>query len=217
MAEKEAIVLVHGLWMSGLEMGLLEQRLRRGGYLTTRFRYPSVTHAIAQNSAALNRFLLTVPGERLHFVAHSLGGLVVRQLLHDFPEQRSGRVVTLGTPHQRSLAAAVLSLNPLLNRLLGKGGEALTSSLPPWQGARDLGSIAGTLPLGMGALLTRLPRPHDGVVTVTETCLPRMGDHLLLKSNHFGLLFSAKVAQETLFFLKNGHFSPRDRIYTQDT
>lgn len=200
-------MLVHGLWMSGLEMGLLQRRLQARGYRLYRFHYHTVGCDLQGNAERLNRYLAShVEGERVHLVAHSLGGLVVRRLLHDHPAQRPGRVVTLGTPHQGSYIAKRASRSGLLRRLLGMSLPALLGELPPWGALRDLGSLAGTLSLGVGWLFRGVPRPNDGTVAVAETRLEGMRDHYLLHASHFGLLFSSTAATQVAYFLQHGEF-----------
>jgi pimeloyl-ACP methyl ester carboxylesterase len=94
--------------MTGLDMFLLRSRLQDAGYDVYQFSYPSLKQSPRENAADLQEFLQNVPGETVHFVCHSLGGLVIRHLLHDYPDLRPGRVVTLGTPHQPSSAALQL-------------------------------------------------------------------------------------------------------------
>jgi pimeloyl-ACP methyl ester carboxylesterase len=202
----ESIVLVHGLWMKGQEMYLLRRRLQRAGYRVCRFSYRSVASDLGENAARLNAFLQQVEGDTVHFVAHSLGGLVVRRLFHDFPAQRPGRIVTLGTPHSGSYVADRMSRNTLFRRLLGRSLVPLTGELPPWPGGRDLGSIAGTLSAGVGWLVRGLPRPNDGTVAVAETRLDGMTDHLLIHASHMALLASKSAAEQTIHFLQHGRF-----------
>jgi len=202
----ESIILVHGLWMKGQEMYLLRRRLQRAGYRVCRFSYRSVASDLGENAARLNAFLQQVEGDTVHFVAHSLGGLVVRRLFHDFPAQRPGRIVTLGTPHSGSYVADRMSRNTLFRRLLGRSLMPLTGELPPWPGGRDLGSIAGTLSAGVGWLVRGLPRPNDGTVAVAETRLDGMTDHLLIHASHMALLFSKEAALQTTYFLQHGRF-----------
>jgi len=91
----ETVVLVHGLWMNGVDMTLLRKRLQKAGFLTHQFSYPSVARSPRENARALNTFLTDIDAEVVHFVCHSLGGIIVRRLLHEYPEQRPGRFVTL--------------------------------------------------------------------------------------------------------------------------
>ena len=206
MPNTESIVLVHGLWMKGQEMFLLRRRLRQAGYRVYQFSYRSVTRDLGQNAARLDAFLQRVQGETVHFVAHSLGGLVVRRLFHDFPQQRPGRIVTLGTPHTGSYVADRLSRSGLFRTLLGSSLVPLTGDLHPWSGGRDLGSIAGTLSVGVGWLVRDLSKPNDGTVAAAETRMENMTDHLLVHTSHMAMLFSKRVAEQVLHFLRHGCF-----------
>lgn len=171
------------------------------------FYYRTVGRDLEKNAERLNNFLSKyVEGETVHLVAHSLGGLVVRRLLHDFPQQRPGRVVTLGTPHQGSYVAQRASRSGLLRRMLGMSLPALLGVLPPWGGGRELGALAGTLSFGLGWLFRGVPRPNDGTVAVVETQLPGMSDHLVLRASHFGLLYSRRAATQVEHFLRHGEF-----------
>ncbi|MEN8168751.1 MAG: alpha/beta hydrolase [Pseudomonadota bacterium] len=203
----ETVVLVHGLWMNGFEMRLLRRRLLSRGYSVYQFRYRTVGRNLHDNAERLNNYLNKyVEGDKVHLVAHSLGGLVVRCLLHDFPEQRPGRVVTLGSPHQGSYVAQRIDRNGLLRRLLGMSLPALLGEVPPWRGGRELGSLSGSLSMGLGWVFRGVPRPNDGTVAVAETRLEGMGDHLLLHASHFGLLFSRRSAFQVDYFLQHGEF-----------
>lgn len=206
MADQESVVLVHGLWMKGQEMLLLQWRLRQAGYRVYRFSYRSVAHDLVKITWRLNRFLQKVEGETVHFVAHSLGGLVVRHLLYDYPEQRPGRIVTLGSPHSGSYIADRLGRMGWFRRLLGYSFPALQGELSPWQGERQLGSIAGDLTIGIGQLVRSLPKPNDGTVSVEETRLKGMSDHVVVHASHMALLFSRRAADQTLHFLRHGCF-----------
>jgi len=97
-AQRETVVLVHGLYVHGLWMRLLEYWLEQSGYHTVNFSYPSMTRSPAENAEDLHRQLERVEASTVHFLAHSMGGLVVRHLFHHYPQQRPGRIVTLGTP-----------------------------------------------------------------------------------------------------------------------
>jgi pimeloyl-ACP methyl ester carboxylesterase len=207
MREMQTIVLVHGLWMKGLEMTLLRRRLQARGYRVYQFSYHTVGRDLAANAERLNNYLnKQVEGETVHLVAHSLGGLVVRRLLHDFPLQRPGRVVTLGSPHQGSYVAQRASRSGLLRRLLGMSLPALLGEVPPWDARRELGSIAGTLSVGLGWIFRGLPHPNDGTVAVAETRLEGARDHLLLRASHMALLFSRDAAFQVDYFLQQGEF-----------
>lgn len=206
MDNREVVVLVHGLWMKGPEMFLLRRRLRKAGYQVHQFSYRSVAHELDENARELNAFVQKIEAEVVHFVAHSLGGLVVRRLFYDFPHQRPGRIVTLGTPHSGSYVANRLGRSSLVRKMLGCSLRPLNGELYPWSGQRELGSIAGTLSVGLGWFVHDLPKPNDGTVAEEETRLDSMCDHLLVRSSHMAMLLSKEVAEQTLHFLHYGSF-----------
>ena len=118
----EHIVLIHGLWMNGWDMGLLQYRCRRAGYAATRFKYDSTGRSPGENAGRLAALTDALRAEHLHFICHSLGGLVLRQYLARFPLARSGRVVMLGTPNNTSQAARAVAGWPGGPRLLQEHG-----------------------------------------------------------------------------------------------
>ena len=84
--------------------------------------------------------------------------------------------------------------------------EGLLGDIPAWQGQRELGSIVGTLSMGLGQIVTRLPYPNDGTVSVSECQLPYTTDYLELSVAHMSMLFSHQVAKQTAHFLREGQF-----------
>ncbi len=203
----ETVVLVHGLWVSARNMGLLQHRLKGAGFHVRAFSYSTVQTAPRLNAMELNAFCRKLDAPALHFVGHSLGGIVLRHLFHDYPDQPPGRVVTLGTPHQPSSAARSLSrIRPGRVALGHSVQEGLLGGAPPWDPRRELGCIAGTLRFGMGTLVPGIPAPSDGTVAVAETHLPGMADHVTAPVSHLGLLLSRRVADYTAHFLRHGQF-----------
>lgn len=203
----ETVVLVHGLWVSGGNMGLLQHRLNAAGFHALAFSCSTVRSTPRLNAMALNAFSGNLDAPVVHFVGHSLGGLVLRHLFHDYPNPRPGRVVTLGTPHQSSSAARSLTRTRPGRMALGHSvDEGLLGGAPPWDGRRELGSVAGTLRIGLGTLVPGIPTPSDGTVAVSETLLTGMTDHVTAPVSHFGLLLSRRVAHYTIHFLRHGHF-----------
>ena len=203
----EVVVLVHGLWVNGMEMGLLRRRLAAAGYRTRQFSYPTLANSPFENAMDLDKFVADLNQGSVHFVGHSLGGLVIRHLFYHFGPRRPGRVVTLGTPHQGSAAAAVLSRFAAGRVLLGKSLQhGLLGPLPPWPEAHELGSIAGITRLGLGLLLPGIPQPSDGTVAVAETRLAGMADHIGIPASHSSLLVSKAACRQAVYFLHTGHF-----------
>ena len=205
MSTPETVVLIHGIWMTGLDMSLLRHRIKQCGFKPVQFTYPTVRCNLRDNAAKLQRFVQKLDAETIHFVAHSLGGLLLRQFFHDYPNQRPGRVVTLGTPHQGSVVARRMGSNPFSKVLLGQSFlHGLKGDVPSWQQQRELAVFAGRVSVGIGRLIQQLPRPNDGTVAVEETVLTGMNEHQVFDTTHMGLLFSDEVAQATCEFLHGG-------------
>ena len=111
VAQRETVVLVHGLYVNGLWTKLLEYWSEEARYHTVNYSYPSITRSPAENAEDLHTVLGRLDASVVHFLAHSMGGLVVRHLFHHYPKQRPGRMVTMGTPHQGSYAARIMHLS----------------------------------------------------------------------------------------------------------
>jgi hypothetical protein len=90
--------------------------------------------------------------------------------------------------------------------LLGHNRELLQQGFERWDGPREVGMIAGCMPLGLGAVLGHIEGEHDGTVAVEETRLPGLADHCVIEANHTGLLFSVDVARQVAQFLRHGQF-----------
>lgn len=191
-----------------MDMFLLEHRFKKSGYATSRFRYKSIGDTPLDNATKLAVHINSISTDHIHFVCHSLGGLVLRHCLHLTPLDKPGKIVMLGTPNQTSHAAKTLSHWPGGARLLGKSlKDGLLGPLPSWTGKQELGVIAGNLRLGMGLIIPNIPKPNDGTVAVEETRLDGMKDHIQLPVSHFGMLLSSKVFKQTTHFLSHGEFT----------
>jgi pimeloyl-ACP methyl ester carboxylesterase len=205
----EHVVLVHGLWLRRWYLLPLAWQLQRCGYTVHRFDYPSARASLSQDAERLNAFGAAIDGETVHWVGHSMGGLVIRALFTYFPDQRPGRVVTLGTPHGGSAAARRVTSTVAGRVLMGPGASELVDGLPQtWPAPeRDFGVVAGSRSLGLGRLVLRHPQgPGDGTVLVAETRLSGMTDHLVLPVCHSGMLLSPAVARAACTFLARGRF-----------
>lgn len=208
MTDRETVVLVHGLWMHGVVMTYLRWRMKHCGYHSSSFSYRSVRLTLTENARRLARYCRDVRADRLHFVGHSLGGLVILRFLEDMADDRVGRIVLVGSPCSGSFSAERLASLP-------GGRAALGRSVPEWLAAPhspallgyEIGGIAGSLRVGLGRLISPdLPRPNDGVVTVAESRLPEMRDHVVLPVSHSGMLLSGGVGRQACHFLRHGHF-----------
>jgi pimeloyl-ACP methyl ester carboxylesterase len=208
---RTVVVYVHGLWLTGLEGSLLRRRLKRDLAAETRaFSYPSVRSTVTANATALAEFLLKMRADTLHLVGHSLGGLVILKLFEngDGASLAPGRIVLLGSPLQGSSTALKVARLPFGKAILGHGvhEELLSDVSRRWNGERDLGVIAGSLSIGLGRLVGTQGAPSDGTILVEETQIEGISEHLVLKTSHTGLPFSAEVARRTGAFLRFGSF-----------
>jgi len=206
--DREQVVLVHGIWMMGAVFALLARRLRNCGFEPLPFTYPSARLTLEDAAHQLARFVRERTQGRVHFVGHSLGGLVVLELLAGEANLPIGRTVLLGCPSSGCQAAEQLSRSRSGRMLIGTG-------LPRWRAERgitaahraEVGAIAGTLRFGIASLVVRLPLPNDGAVTVEETRLRGLRDHIVLPVTHSGMVLSTRVARQVCAFLSHGRFA----------
>ena len=206
------VVYVHGLWMPGEESLLLRHRLAQEFALTLHaFRYSAASASMSAITARLDEFVRELEAPEVHFLGHSLGGLVIHRFLERFPAQPPGRAVFLGTPCVGSRAAERAGRFAPVAHLMGQSvaEELLQPRERRWRHERPLGIVAGTQPIGFGQLLADFDEDNDGTVAVSETCMPGTTDHLVLPVSHLGLLLSERVAHETGLFLRQGRFSHR--------
>lgn len=201
-------ILVHGVWMHGIVMELLRHHLNGSGFDARCYSYSSVAPTLTENAQQLAHYALALNAPQIHWVGHSLGGLVILHMLESTPALPPGRLVLLGTPFQGSYAARALGSHDL-------GAMAMGHSLAEWFGRdkpagfpqREIGVIAGSHQFGLGMFVApTLPEPNDGVVAVAETVLPGMRDSIVLPVSHSGMLFSRDVSVQTAAFLHNGSF-----------
>ena len=204
---KETVVLVHGLWMRGWVMTLLGLRLQRYGFHTIVFSYSSMSNSLSQNALFLSNFVTDIAAPHIHFIGHSLGGLLVMQMLAEYPEPRAGRIVLAGSPCHASYVASKLARMGLGRYLIGRGMlQCLRQKVPECADRYEVGSIAGCKSLGGGRLFGGLPSPNDGVVAVEETRMPGISDQIVLNVSHSGMLLSTSVAHQVCMFLRHGYF-----------
>lgn len=205
--QSEIVILVHGLYMHGLAMLLLYRRLSACGLHCANFSYPSLTKGVPENATRLAHFLRTIDTPTVHFLCHSLGGLVVRTMLLQSSWRRPGRVLTLGTPHLGCYVAKRLGASRVFAWTVGRSiRHGLDGDLPLWPEGREVATIAGNRPIGAGRLVPGLPKPNDGVVALGETDLGSQYPRAVLPEAHSGMLISRRVARYACAYLKTGNF-----------
>ncbi|TLY57968.1 MAG: alpha/beta hydrolase [Gammaproteobacteria bacterium] len=194
------VVYVHGLWMPGGESLILRHRLEKAfSFRVHPFRYSAASATMTEITGRLQSFVRELEAPTVHFLGHSLGGLVIYRFFERYPEQPPGGVVFLGTPCVASRAAVRASHIGLVATLMGKSvaEELLRPQERRWTLDRPLGIIAGRQPLGFGQFVAQFDEESDGTIAVSETRLPGATAHLVLPVSHLGMLVSARVARET--------------------
>ncbi len=211
MSAAKTVVCLHGVWMPGAVMTLVKRRLESEyRYQAHLFSYPSISGTLDENAQSLADFIAEQQFDRVHLVGHSLGGVVSLRMLALHPDAPVDRVVCLGSPLCGSRAASHLNQTDWGNTILGKSvtegvvDEAANQWARDVCASRDIGVIAGTVPVGVGQLLTSFEGENDGTVAVSETQLPGIKDHICLAVNHKGLVISNDVIDQTAAFLKRG-------------
>ena len=212
---EECVILLHGMIRTPASMGSMEEALVDAGYKTANVGYPSREYPIERLAQmAIGQGLArcrSVTGiDRIHFVTHSLGGILVREYLDDGEIPELGRVVMLGPPNQGSAAADAMRdmpgyewLNGPAGAQLGKGEESVPLSLGPAD--FELGVIAGNRTVDPITSAV-LDDPDDGRVSVEDTKLEGMDDFVVVDESHALMMRAPSTIRLTLRFLKEGSF-----------
>jgi len=208
----EVVVLLHGLGRTHWSMMPLESRLADAGYEVVNLGYPSTRlepeALVSYVGAAVRDCCASVP--RLHFVTHSLGGIVVRGYIAEQRPANLGRVVMLAPPNRGSEIVDELRGWALFSWILGPtalqlgtNADSFPNRLPPVD--FDLGVIAGTEsvnPIGSAIL----PAGNDGAVTVSRTHVEGMSDFVAVPASHTFIMWSNDAREQVVAFLRNGRF-----------
>jgi len=210
----EYVILLHGLLRTSYSMRRLEKSLISQDYRVINLTYPSRKQPIerlAEESLgeAVNRCCQT-PGIKVHFVTHSIGGIIVRYYLqhHDLPNL--GRVVMLSPPNQGTELVDQWGSNYFLKVFnwpaglqMGTDVDGISAKLGPVD--FELGVIAGSQSLNPAA--SRLiPGLDDGVVSVERTKVAGMADFLVVPYSHTFIMTREAVIEQVIHFLRYGAF-----------
>lgn len=202
------IVLVHGLWNRGWYMTIMARRLRSKGHAVEVFSYPTRSNCLDAHADALHEFLGDMEAEQLHLVGHSMGGLVILNLLNRYDDLPPGRVVLMGTPVKGSRVVKRLAKLPGQKLLFGKARENLLQGYEHTPRAHETGMIRGTRALGLGQVAGPQGEANDGSVAVSETELEGLKDAVEMDVSHSEMLVSAEVVEQVEHFLLHGEFMP---------
>jgi pimeloyl-ACP methyl ester carboxylesterase len=216
-AAPDTVVLLHGLARSPLSLVRLGFALRAAGYTVRNLDYASRSADIATlATTTLGPVFAEAPpdGTRIHVVTHSLGGILVRQYLHDHGVPPGlGRVVMLAPPNEGSEIVDRLRDWKLFQLINGPAGLELGTS--PAEAPRALGPLPDGVEAGVIAgdrtlnplFSALLPGPNDGKVTVAATHVVGETDHLTLPATHTWIMWRSDALAQVEAFLRDGRFA----------
>ncbi len=200
----ETVILLHGLSRSMASMRRLEKRVEEGGFKPVLIDYPSGKTTVERLAEGIFS-ALPIKG-KLHFVGHSLGGILSVRVTKMLPVERRGRIVQLGAPNFGSEIAARASvfgklIGPALGELVPHSGED-TIGL-------DIGAIAGTAAISAYGFITGIEGENDGKVCVISAWgNAPAGKRIALPVAHSIMMQDRRVIAATVKFLKTGTFAP---------
>ncbi|HDZ07531.1 esterase/lipase family protein [Pseudohongiella sp.] len=211
----ECVVLLHGLSRTDFSMKRLQQELLENGYSVANTYYDSRHHSIEELAdVAVEAGIAQCEQDlvrKIHFTTHSLGGILVRHYLARKSINKLGRVVMLAPPNRGSEVIDVFGSMPGFELFsgepalqLGTGSNSVPLQLPPADDF-ELGVIAGTRSISPLFSLA-LPDRDDGKVSVESTKVEGMNDFIEVPYTHTFIMQRMEVIDQTLYFLRNGHF-----------
>lgn len=216
-AEKETVVLLHGIARTKASMKTMEKSLQSAGYETRAITYPSTDRDIDAIAQELREKELSPAfwrgAGKVHFVTHSMGGLVARRYLAHYqaqiPAEKLGRVVMMAPPSRGSHIADLIHNLPPYHWYYGPAGQELTSAARAAADDAlyyDAGIIAGgkEWPYFIAALI--VPGPSDGRVSVENTKAPGMKDHIVMPATHTFIMDRPDVQRQVVHFIREGIF-----------
>ena len=211
----EEVILLHGLARTNRSMLKVESELQKKGYQTYNCNYPSTKQPIQLLaeifiSQAIDYCEKTYQPDRIHFVTHSMGGILTRYYLSQHLLSKLGRVVMLAPPNAGSELVDWLSGLPLFNLINGPAGKQLgttESSLPNSLGAADyeVGVIAGNKSFNVLTSVL-IGTENDGKVSTNSAKLDGMADYIVLPYTHTFMMNRREVIDQILNFLEVGKF-----------
>ena len=213
MHRKDTVVLLHGLGRTGRSMKKTAQALGEEGFVPVVVDYPSRKRSIEYLADEVLQEVLESlrrgPRARIHFVTHSMGGIIVRYYLKHHQLEDLGRVVMLSPPNQGSELVDLLKDSPVFRIWHGPAGQQLGTadrflkSLGPVR--FELGVIAGQTS-GDPVASRIIPGPNDGKVGVERTKVPGMKDFLVVPYSHTFIMRHKVVIDQVAYFLRHGVF-----------
>lgn len=208
----EHVVLLHGLARSSDSMKKLGQNLSREGYQVLNIDYPSTKYNISELAGIIRKEVVskTDGAEKIHFVTHSMGGIILRYIQKNDPLPNIGRVVMLSPPnHGSEVVDAIGGIWPfgLINGPAGKQLGTDKTSIPESLGPVNFetGIITGDRSINwINSIM--IPGADDGKVSVESAKVDGMKDFLVVHCSHPFIMNNEDVIKKCISFLRNGHF-----------
>jgi dienelactone hydrolase len=215
-APQEGVILLHGISRTSSSLRRMQTAIEAAGFVTLNLGYASrgkSLEALAEDiHPAIGHFADGTEGS-IHFVGHSMGGLLARAYIAKYRPERLGSVVMLGTPNGGSEIADRLKNFFAYRAYFGPAGQQLGTQRNAANQAilpridYPVGIIAGNRSVYPIASALLLPRPNDGRVSVNNTKLEGMTDHIVIGASHPWMVRNRLAIEQTVAFLLNGRFN----------
>lgn len=212
--KNEAVILIHGLCRSNSSMNKMQKYLSSNGYNVYNLNYISTKNSIEEISEnSLNNTVKVVKQHKyskIHFISHSLGGLIIREYLSKNSIDNLGRVVMISPPNKGSVLTDVLGNNYFYKKIGGKAGQQLYTGEKSYDKKLgpvtfETGVIAGNRTFNPFLSLI-IPGQDDGKVSVENTKVQGMKDFIVVPHSHVFILSRERVLQKSLNFIEHGVF-----------
>ncbi|MCE3254674.1 MAG: lipase [Rickettsiaceae bacterium] len=206
------VIILHGIARSSNHMKKLANRIEEAGFDVINLDYPSTSHNIENLTDFIQAEISkkVTEDKKIHFIGYSMGGLMVRALLHKYNYKNLGRVIQLAPPNQGSEIANFLKNFWPYKKIYGPAGQQLITDQTTIKNLfgkinYELGIIAGNVSIDP-ICWAIIPGKNDGKVSVESTKLEGMKDHITVRASHTLFPSNKEVQKQVIYFLKNGEF-----------
>jgi predicted alpha/beta hydrolase family esterase len=209
---EEVVMLFHGACKTSKQMSYIESSLHKLGYRTCNinysWRYQESAKIVEEMLWQVKRIEMRY--NKVHFIGHSLGGLIIRGVLTQYKPKNLGKVIHIASPNQGSKLASQFKSRWLYKKAYGKVSQDLIVNskflkMLETDIEYELGTIAGNSSNLLVNCLLKFER-NDGRVTESEAILEGAKDHIVINANHNQVVKSACALHQIRMFLLNGKF-----------